>query len=134
MPRKKERVKRKVIRDLKLAMNPQDAKEIVEELQEEAANIPEIPPERVPGATIHGMKVIWTYKDMVAKFPIVAFTPEENVPLTWNGVTVQAIVNQEMHVPKPFHDLYRKWRRGAPVKAELIGTGITIEPAAGMLE
>lgn len=63
---------------------------------------------RVPGKVVKGQKTIWTYGDMVERFPIVSFVPDETIPLTWNGVKVQAYSGIEMHVPKPFYDIYRQ--------------------------
>lgn len=131
MPARKVRVKRKVKRNLALAMNPQDAKEIVAELAAEVETLPE-QVERVPGATIDGNKVIWTYNAMCEKFPVVPFIPEETIPLTWNGVRVMAVNTVEMHVPKPFYDLYMKHRRGVNIK-QALPAGITLEQGAGLL-
>ena len=66
---------------------------------------------RVPGKTIKGYKVGYTYADLCKIFPIVSFTPEETVPLTWNGVTVQALEGIEMHVPQCYKTLYDNHRQ-----------------------
>lgn len=137
MVKKKERVKRKVKTELKRVMNPQEDREILEELLAEELSEPEPMPavagDLEPGTIHHGLKVIWTYKKMCERFPIVSFVPEEHIPLTWNGVRVQAIANIEMHVPKPFYDMYIKHRRGVNLAKEL-PPGVKVEAGAGMLQ
>lgn len=82
--------------------------------------------ERMPGRRVKGQKTIWTYHDMVERFDIVDFTPEETIPLSWNGVKVQAYAGIEMHVPKPFYDLYNKHRREAASQKAPPGISILV--------
>jgi hypothetical protein len=49
-----------------------------------------------------------------SQFPTVTFTPEETVPLTFNGVTVQAHAGVPMTVQKCFKEIYDKKRSVAP--------------------
>ena len=68
---------------------------------------------------------------MLKRFPIVDFVPDETIPLTWNGVKVQAHSGIEMHVPKPFYDLYNRHKRELlPKKAPF---GVLVELGAGAL-
>ena len=84
---------------------------------------------RVPGRIVRGEKTSWTYQDMVKRFPIVSFIPDDTIPLTWNGVKVQAITGLEMHVPKPFYEIYQ--RRKASMRPQKAPPGIIVELGAG---
>lgn len=87
--------------------------------------------ERVPGKVVKGIKTIWTYNDMCARFPIVDFIPDETLPIIWNGVKVQAISGIEMHVPKPFCDIYKQ--RMARLRQKINIPGVVVELGAGAL-
>ncbi len=55
----------------------------------------------------------WTMRDL-AQFPTKTFTPNETLPLTWNGLTCYVFADQECTVPEPFYSVYmehRKWQR-----------------------
>jgi len=106
-----ERVKRSVKRSLKLVPK-EELEKVVEEVVSETDEALEVIPEGAkPGDVVNGFKVAWTYDQMLKNFPIVTFTPEETVPLTWNGVKVQALAMVEMHVPEPFKEIYDRHRR-----------------------
>ena len=114
MPQTKERVKRRVKKALKRTVSPEVAQDILEELadtaedsliDEEGALV------RMPGKVVGGTKTTWTYQDLVKMFPIVTFLPDETILLTFNGVSVQAIANLEMHVPKCFLDIFQRHKR-----------------------
>lgn len=134
---RKERVKRSIRRSLKLVPREeleQAVNEIVAEVDEVVESIPK---EVKPGDVINGYKVAWTWGEMLKRFPIVTFTPEETIPLTWNGVRVQALSQIEMHVPQPFKAIYDQHRRemGRKVKIEgREGFDTTIALGAGALE
>lgn len=87
--------------------------------------------ERVPGKKVKGQKTPWTYKDMCERFEIVAFIPDETIPLNWNGVKVQAFSGIEMHVPKPFYELYNSHK--AALRPQKAPPGIVVELGAGAL-
>ncbi len=104
-------VKKSLRRTLRRVPNPAEAKELLEDLTQEAEKkVEEAPEGRVPGLAIGDTKTSWTYNDCVEKFPIVTFTPEETIPLIFNGVRVQAIEGYEMHVPKCFYTIYQQHR------------------------
>ena len=109
--RRKERVKRTISRELK-HVSPSEAQEIVTELKPELkAKAKSQPVERVPGLTIAGSKTTYTYRDLCEMFPIVSFIPEETIPLTFQGVSVQAIEGLEMHVPECYKRIYDNHRK-----------------------
>ena len=133
----KAKVKRRVKRETRRAMTPLEAKEAVAEVAQEMDDgikpaITSLESGRQPGSIIGDTKVIYTYNDLVRMFPIVDFVPEANVPLTFQGVKVQAYAGVEMHVPKCFKDIYDKSRRRNPeMRRELRDMGIHIEEGAG---
>jgi len=89
---------------------------------------------RQPGTIIGDTKVVYTYQDLEGMFSIVSFTPEETMPLTYQGVRVQALAGVEFAVPKCFKDIYDKTRRPkTQMKKELADMGIKIDEGAGAL-
>lgn len=107
-----KRVKRKVKRDLRSIVSPEEAKEVLEEIAEEVEKrVQETPKERIPGATVGGSKTAYGYGDLVRMFPIVTFIPEETILLTYQGVPVQAYNGVEMHVPECFKKIYDNHRK-----------------------
>ena len=52
----------------------------------------------------------WTWGD-VTEMAKVKFTPNENIPITFNGLTLYLREDQEVEVPRPFYDIYREHRR-----------------------
>jgi len=115
MPRK-TRVKRAISQDVKRATSAEEAKEVLEEItQELESKVVEEAEMKVtgrkPGVTVGGTKTTYTYRDLCEMFPIVKFTPEETIPLTFQGVRVQALANIEMHVPECFEKIYRQHRK-----------------------
>jgi len=113
MATRKASVKRKATRDLKRATTPIEAKEIIEELSKELESQADNFPKggQIPGVTYGGNKAGYTYQHLCKMFPVVSFTPDETIPLTWNGVSVMAISGLEMHTPKCFKDLYDRHRQ-----------------------
>jgi len=106
--------RKQVARELK-KLTKEETKAIVEDLSEEVeAKIANEPQGRRPGMTIGTDKVAWTVKDIRdlkdehgnQQFPDVTFIPERTIPLTWNGIRVQAIAGRELKVPKCFKDIY----------------------------
>lgn len=87
--------------------------------------------ERMPGKIVMGTKTAWTFRDMCERFPIVSFIPDETIPLTWQGVRVQALSGIEMHVPRPFYELYN--RHKAELRPHKSPPGIVVELGAGGL-
>ena len=49
----------------------------------------------------------WDWGD-VQTMPRKTFTPMENLPLTWNGLTVHVLAGEEYSLPEPFYNLYRE--------------------------
>ena len=112
--RRKKLTKRSVARDIKRIPDANEAMAVLDELKEEVGQrVIEQPTERVPGLTVGGTKTTWTYKDCEDKFPYVKFMAEETVPLTFQGVTVQAFAGFEMHVPECFKKIYDNHRKEA---------------------
>ena len=48
----------------------------------------------------------WGWQDL-KEFPSKTFTPMENLPLTWNGLTVYVQAGEEVTVPEPFWSVWR---------------------------
>ena len=120
-----------------------DVKEVLEAAEQavEERVEKEVVVERRPGMIIDGEKIPYTYKWMCDNFEIVSFIPEETIPLCWNGVRVQALTNIEMHVPKPFKEIYDNSRRErgrapAAIKKEFEDRGYKsmVDTGAGALE
>jgi hypothetical protein len=78
-----------------------------------------------PGQVVNGFKRAWTMKECEAAFPVKVFMPEETVPLTWNGLRVQAIAGVQMAVPECFYDIYVKHREALRKKPELPDRGMS---------
>ena len=135
MALKKTRVKRRVTQALRRSMTPEDAQEVIAEVAIEVQQKVETQPKiRTPGSIVAGSKVAYTYQDLCKMFPIVTFTPEETIGLTFQGIRVQALEGKEMHVPKCFKNIYDQHRaamrygaRGMPqvgyVNVEELGAG-----------
>lgn len=48
----------------------------------------------------------WTIRDVEEQFEKVMVMPFENIPITWNGLTIQLQARTPAMVPKPFYDIY----------------------------
>ncbi len=112
--------KKKVKRDLR-KISPEDVKAIVEDIGEVAERKIEQGQARIPGATIDGMKIPWTRKDIEERFPIVELNSEETIQITWNGVTYQLLAGAIHYVPSVIRDSYLRHRRGLMESAKNIG-------------
>jgi len=107
------RAKKRVTRELK-SLTTSEKAEVLNEVEKEAEAQAQVESgERRPGMTISGEKVPYTYQWFVDNYDIVTFIPEKTVPLTINGVRVQAITGLEMHVPRPFYELYAKTQKSS---------------------
>lgn len=88
-----------------------------------------------PGMIVrHGKgkrKIPYTMKDLRELFPMVTFIPEENVPVTYNGITVYLQADQEVTIPSCFKTVYDDHRRLDRLAARHpLRTGIgALEPA-----
>lgn len=108
------------------------AKKIVSELVEATVAKEEEKGERIPGKIVNGRKTIWTQKDIEARFPICEFTPDETIPVIYNGIRYQLIADVSMVAPTIIRDIYLEHRR----KMRQIGkglVGVTVYPGAGAL-
>ncbi len=108
------------------------AKEIVEELENEDALPDE---ERRPGMVHKGVKIAYTMNDLKAMYPEFPFTPEENIPIIFQGVRVDLFEGKEVTLPKIFYDIYQEHRRNerlAGRRAIGIGGLKEIETVAGL--
>ncbi|MCK9602386.1 MAG: hypothetical protein M0R06_25295 [Sphaerochaeta sp.] len=52
----------------------------------------------------------WTWKDM-AQLPKVKFIPNETIVLTFNGLPLQVVADQECEVPEPFYNIWKDHRK-----------------------
>lgn len=72
-------------------------------------------PDDLPG-TIYNLgqlsatKKRWQWRDL-AQFPQVTFTPNETIPVTWNGLMIVLQADLEMTVPEPFKQVYDEHKR-----------------------
>jgi hypothetical protein len=131
----KERIKRKVKRDLHRARDPEVAREILAEvLPEVETKAQEKAEGRVPGRIVGGSKTGYTYSDLVKMFPIVTFTPLETLPLNFQGVRVQALSGVEMHVPSVYKEIYDRYMLGKTRNSKPEGIEGWFAPGAGALE
>ncbi len=133
---RKERTKRRVLKDLHRARDPEVAQAVIEEIKEEIEQkVAEKKEGRVPGRIVAGSKTIYTYRDLCDMFPIVSFTPMETVPLSYQGVKVIAYAGIEMHVPQCFKEIYEQYslNKTKILKSENLG-GLQVWPGAGSLE
>jgi hypothetical protein len=62
-------------------------------------------------------------------FRLIKFTPNENLPLGWNGLTIQVRAEQETELPEPFYNVYkeRKYALQQAVKNEAYLMGYSDE-------
>ena len=129
-----KRIKRRIKQDLRRAKTPMAAKEVLDELVEETEVKIEAEPEgRKPGLTRGSSKTTYTYPDLCDMFPTVSFTPEETIPLTFQGVKVQAYDGIEMHVPRCFKTIYDHHRKELKqMKETLLEAGLLDLGAGGL--
>lgn len=52
----------------------------------------------------------WSINDL-GQFKQVQFTPNENLPLTWNGITAHVQADMEVVLPEPFYNIYRDYKK-----------------------
>ena len=133
MPKGKGRVKKIVERELRSVVLQEDKEAILEELQNKIEKQAESRPAgRVPGMTLGSTKVTYTYQDLKRMFPIVTFTPEETITLTFQGVPVQAYADREMHVPECFKQIYDQHRREQRINTkQMQDLGIVVDLGVG---
>ncbi len=106
------KVKRKLERDLKRVRTPEEAMQIAERASEVARQrVLDEPEVRTPGLTIAGAKTAWTKRDLEEKFPLVTWTPEETIPLCFNGVHYQAFMGFEWVTPSVIKTIYDNHRK-----------------------
>ena len=131
---KNARVKREVKRTLRKARTPEDVTEVLSEIKGEIEERAEVTPkERIPGMVVGGAKVPYTFKYLCKIFPMVQFTPEETVGLTYQGVRVQALSGRELTVPLCYKTIYDQHRHPKGNLEELKSLGINVELGAGAL-
>ena len=110
----------------------EEAKEkVVELIDSVVKEQEEIQATRIPGRVVRGTKTPWTRGDVDRAFPPVTFTPEETIPVTYNGVRYLLIADVECCVPSCIKDIYDNHR-----KAVRRGThipGVTVWGGAGPL-
>ena len=127
-----KRVKKQLERTIK-SVPVSDLKQIVEEISSGAdERIQNESGDRQPGRIVDGQKTIYTYADLVHMFPLVKFTPEETIPLSFNGVRVQAFNGIEMTVPQCYKDIYDQHKRELRKSPRLPVEGYVNEIALGV--
>lgn len=52
----------------------------------------------------------WSWKD-VMEMERERFVPAESIPITYNGLTLYLVADEQVEVPKPFYDIYMEHRR-----------------------
>ena len=113
------------------------AKIAIAKVAEDAIAQAEAKEERLPGKLVNGQKTPWTYKDQERVYGICTFTPEETIPVTISGVTVQLIADVQITCPCCFRDIYLEHRRKmrqtgrslAAMGVQVLGQGpLTEEP------
>lgn len=120
------KTKRQIQEAAKEAVNQLVETTILEQEEESA--------ERIPGRVIKGTKTPWTRKDVDNAFPLCTFTPDETLPVTYNGVRYQLISGLEMLAPSIIRDIYldsRKRRMEAAKNMRMLG--VTVDPGVGAL-
>jgi len=109
--------------------------EAVEEAAEEAAG-PKLPGQIEDAGELVARKVHWTMHDAERLYPPVAFTPEETIPVTFNGLTIQLRADQPITVPSCFKGIYDEHRRLVRQSARPFMTPggiVDVAPGAGAL-
>ena len=112
-----------------------DAKKALEIALEEDTiqNIGDAQPGMIVGkGTGHPMKVPYTLNKLKDLFPEVTFTPEETIPVTYQGVKIQLIADREITVPEPFKGIYDDYRKAK--RNPTLPPGVHYAPGAGGLE
>lgn len=66
--------------------------------------------ERRPGKIVKGRKIAHTRADIDNIYPKVTFIPEENIPVTIQGVTYWLFADQEVTVPSEVKNIYDRHR------------------------
>ena len=129
-----KRAKRAVAQILERAENPEEVLLAVAEDLEQAEV--EATEPRVPGKVVHGQKTSWTLGDIEKIFPVVEFTPDDTVNITWNGVSKQLIAGVSQLMPTCFRDLYLETKRRTRAKKDIVvSTGkIQVDIGAGAFE
>lgn len=80
----------------------------LDQLSEERANSADVPPGTVidRGKPTERIKD-WTERDLIQSGQqLVTFTPNETMPIIWNGLRCQLIADQEITTYKCFYDVY----------------------------
>ena len=109
--------------------------EAVEEAVAEAAG-PKSPGQIEEAGELTARKVHWTFHDAEKLYPPVTFTPEETIPVTFNGLTVQLMADQPITVPSCFKGIYDEHRRLVRQSAKPFWTPggvVSVTPGAGAL-
>jgi len=93
----------------------------------------ELHPQDPPGTiynkgTLAANKKRWQWSDLrpvydsdgklIRGMPEITFTPIETIPVTYNGLTLMLIAEQEMTIPKCFYDIFMERRRGLETARE----------------
>ena len=93
--------------------------------------------ERVPGKKVGGTKTAWTMQDILERWKVVDFVPEETTKVIFNGVPYQFLANAINHVPEIFVKQYQECKRKAARAGQSLpdtGFQTIIQPGAGALE
>jgi hypothetical protein len=87
--------------------------------------------ERRPGKVIRGVKTPWTKKDVEAIFPPVTFIPDENIPVTYNGVRYQLFADIETTVPSIIKQIYDDYKAAKRRQGKGVMTSTGFAPVLG---
>ena len=128
---RKARVKKQIKQRLG-RLSPEESREVLAEIP----NVLE-KSQDTPGQIQAGRKKIYTRKDLDRLYGICEFTPDETIPVTFQGVRYQLLAGVTMSAPTIIRDIYenhkRELRRVGMTKSET-GYETIIAIGAGALE
>ena len=132
------RTEREVKRVLKRGkISVPELQEIVEKVQDNVDVLEEKESQgRVPGYVRDGKKTPFTHKDLLDRYGLVSFIPEETTLITFQGVQYQLYSGYETKVPKCIELAYRNHMRelrDASRSEDLKKNGIVVELGVGAL-
>ena len=87
--------------------------------------------ERKPGMHARSGKVPYTRKYLEENFPKATFTPDENIPITWNGVRYDLFADREMTVPEPIKQVWDDYKKAKRRAGKGVMTSMGFVPVIG---
>lgn len=130
----KEKIKDAIKREIIPAVEEAIA-EVTEEVMRDTSDLP--PGTVIGKGTQRARKVPWTMATIREVYPDITFTPEQTLPVTFNGVSMHLVSGVEVTCPSVFKGLYDDYR--ASVRRHGSGNvatpygGVTVLSGAGAL-